>query len=142
PPLESIPAVIPQELVPWNPINNKRYAGVSSFGITGTNAHVVLEDGESAVAQRQKSIASISPQEQSSRSFHLLTLSAKTAEALSSHVSNYTEFLSSQQEQSLSDICFTASAGRSHFEERLSVVGQTVEEILSKLKEVQNSSGE
>ena len=45
----------------------------------------------------------------------------------------YAKHLETHEEQSLADICHTAGVGRSHFEERLAVVGKTKEEVAQKL---------
>lgn len=54
---------IPQEVSPWEPAQGKRLAGVSSFGFSGINAHVILEEapvGESLPGERSHQIFSLS----------------------------------------------------------------------------------
>src|SRR5262249_16943791 len=63
---QSAPPVVPTSMMAW-PGNSPRIAGVSSFGINGTNAHVVLEEAPA----REVAAPAVD------RSAHLLTLSAK-----------------------------------------------------------------
>nr|VFJ96285.1 MAG: Alcohol dehydrogenase GroES-like domain-containing protein [Candidatus Kentron sp. LFY] len=59
------------------------------------------------------------------RPFHLLTLSAKSDEALRELAGNYATWFASHPEVPLADICFTANTGRSHFEHRLALVTES-----------------
>jgi microcystin synthetase protein McyG len=43
---DKLPLQIPTELTKWRPIDGRRLAGVSSFGFSGTNAHIVVEEGK------------------------------------------------------------------------------------------------
>lgn len=106
---------VPTAAVPWKPNGRPRLAGVSSFGISGTNAHMLIEEAP-AVSQAD------GPAE---RTHHLLTLSARTPAALDQLAQRYDAALASADAADLPDICFTAGAGRSHFEHRLAVVGDT-----------------
>ena len=67
-----LPLEIPGELRDWQPVNGKRVAGVSSFGFSGTNAHVVLEEAPTETVRAA----------QYERPLHLLCLSAKSEAAL------------------------------------------------------------
>ena len=69
---DSVPIVIPTSLTPWASPNGKRIAGLSSFGFSGTNAHIILEEAPEATT----SFAA------TERPIHLLALSGKTDEAL------------------------------------------------------------
>ena len=112
--------VIPTEPVSWqqNP-ERQRLAGISSFGFTGTNAHVVLE--EAPVKESTPTTTD--------RPLHLLTLSAKSETALQTMAADMTDYLAQHQETSLADFCFTANTGRAHFDHRAAVVADSLEEI-------------
>jgi len=69
----SLPVRVPTETTPWNPIQGKRLAGVSSFGFSGTNAHIILEE---APAEPAKAVGSLQ------RPAHLLALSARDPQTL------------------------------------------------------------
>ncbi|MCC0177306.1 alpha/beta fold hydrolase [Waterburya agarophytonicola K14] len=114
---------IPQELQPWN--GGKRYAGVSSFGFGGTNAHVVLGDGE---RQGDKGTRR--------RKLQLLTLSAKNESALTDLVLSYKDYLEEREDVDLADICYTANTGRIHFDYRVFIPCESKEELRSKLAQV------
>lgn len=114
---------VPTQLRRWEPIEGRRIAGVSSFGFSGTNAHVVLEEAPAMVASKPGL----------ERPYHLLTVSAKSAEALSAQVEAYRARLREIDEDRCADLCYTANTGRAHFAQRLIVGGQTREEITAKL---------
>jgi len=108
---------------PWNKGQGPRRAGVSSFGMGGTNAHVILEEAP-AVERVDAEIE---------RPFHLLSLSAKTDKALEELVERYQRHLKEHPSQELADVCFTANAGRSHFDHRFAAVTQSVEQLREQL---------
>jgi acyl transferase domain-containing protein len=100
---------------------------VSSFGFTGTNAHLVLEEGP--VAKHDGSA-------EKERSAHLLTLTAVTADALKQMVGSYSSYLIQHPDLPIGDVCFTANTGRSTFDQRLAVTASSTEELAQKLKAV------
>nr|VFK24457.1 MAG: malonyl CoA-acyl carrier protein transacylase [Candidatus Kentron sp. MB] len=120
---ESLPFRVPTEPRPWSRGKTSRIAGVSSFGASGTNSHVVLEEAPS-----------VEGSEGTERPLHVLTLSAKGEEALGELVQDYAMYLENHTEMALSDICLTANAGRSHFDHRLAVVAGTTEEARERLR--------
>ena len=69
-----------------------------------------------------------------SRPLHLFTLSAKSDLALGELAQSYADFLASDPEVSLADICFTANTGRSHFDHRLCVVIESTMQLRSSLE--------
>lgn len=115
---------IAKEAKAWMPGVRPRCAGVSSFGISGTNAHVILEEAprsvEEALLEEEASAC-------------LLPLSAKTPDALRDMAQTFHEMLTSRQSPRLADIVHTASARRSHYLHRLSVVGKSKEEMAKQL---------
>jgi acyl transferase domain-containing protein len=121
---ENLPISIPTELTAW-PDNAPQVIGLSSFGMSGTNAHVVLE----AAPVQQKT--SNDPE----RPLHLLALSACNETALCELAARY-ERLLAQTDADLADVCFTANAGRSTFAYRLAVVGENATEIRNGLADL------
>ncbi|MFL9458790.1 aminotransferase class III-fold pyridoxal phosphate-dependent enzyme [Tolypothrix bouteillei VB521301_2] len=68
-------------------------------------------------------------QQEIERSLHLLTLSAKSEQALSDLVGRYQTFLADEPTEALADICFSANTRRSHFEHRLAVVTESTVQL-------------
>ncbi len=116
--IEGTPFLIPRDLTPWPQLEKPRRAGVSSFGISGTNAHVILQEAPVATAKTPIPAASS----------YLLPLSAKSADALSAVANSYANWLSQPNDTPLHDIVYTASARRTHHDHRLAAVAQTREE--------------
>jgi thioester reductase-like protein len=127
--LDSIPARIPLTAQEWkkNPEGKPRIAGVSSFGITGTDTHVIVQEAPENSSNEQPLL--LEPE----RSVHVLTLSARSEEALEEQIRKYRTFLGETTER-LQDITYTANAGRAHFPHRIAVLGRDVNELLEKLK--------
>jgi acyl transferase domain-containing protein/aryl carrier-like protein len=121
--LEGTPLEIPSELEPWRRGNSRRVAGVNSFGFGGANAHVLLEEAPARTPRPQV------PE----RPRHVLALSARGEEPLRDLAARFRETCAGAREEELPDICFTAGAGRNHFERRLAVTGETPEEICAGL---------
>ncbi|HYG64276.1 MAG TPA: SDR family NAD(P)-dependent oxidoreductase [Thermoanaerobaculia bacterium] len=103
---ESSPFFVNTELRPWTRNGVPRRAGVSAFGIGGTNAHVVLEEAPAA------------PPVAPAREWQLLVLSAKTPTALDAVTARLREHLERHPEQELADVAFTLETGRRPLEHR------------------------
>ena len=88
-----------------------RFAGVSAFGIAGTNAHVVLEG---APARRASAVAVASSPRRSS----LLPLSARGPEALRALATRYAELLAMPGSEQLGTVCANAAMRRTALENR------------------------
>ncbi|MEH2162866.1 MAG: type I polyketide synthase [Nostoc sp.] len=122
-PFEKLPLRVQQTLEPWPQGNNLAIAGVSSFGFGGTNAHVVLTEAPPEIPLDN-------PIE---RPVQLLTLSAKSEDALLELTQSYQKFLNNHPEILLADICFTANTKRSHFNYRLAVVAESSVQLQKEL---------
>ncbi len=120
-PWADYPFAVPTRPLPWPAVDGRRIAGVSSFGFSGTNAHVIVEEAPLAVAVAE-----------SSRPW-LLALSARDAGALSTLVERYEEALTGAEDRDLPGICRTANAGRSHFAERATIIAETADGMRSAL---------
>ncbi len=117
-----LPLEVVTEARAWEPIAGRRIAGVSSFGFSGTNAHVVVEGW-----QQPAPIPDTEPRED------VLAITARTEAALRALVERYAEFLL-QTEAGWSEICYTAAVGRAVFGERLAVVAASKAECAEKLR--------
>ena len=110
--LGKVPIEIPVKAIPWPRSERSRVAGVSSFGFSGTNAHVILQ--EAPPAKDGSNLPQL-PE----RSVHLMVLSAASDVALRELSLAYTEQLAKEPTGSLADICHTAAIGRSALSHRL-----------------------
>ncbi|HEY7170339.1 MAG TPA: type I polyketide synthase, partial [Vicinamibacterales bacterium] len=124
--LDAVPAVIPVTATDWTPSSGRRVAGVSSFGASGTNAHVVLEEAPEPVA-------AVNPV---ARPVHVLAISARTSDALQDIAGNYAAALRADDRLELADVCFTANTGRAHFSHRLAVVVEDRDQLTRALERV------
>jgi acyl transferase domain-containing protein/acyl carrier protein len=125
-PWQDIPLAVPTEVMPWSPAGNgngRRLAGISSFGLSGINAHIIVE--EAPESDRQP----VAPD----RSHHILTLSGRTETALHDLAGHYSEYLSANPDVNWGDICYTTNWGRTHLQHRLAVVSTTGHEAREKL---------
>jgi len=109
---DALNLAVPTQNMPWKPISGRRIAGVSSFGFSGTNAHIVVEEAPLVPAP----VAAATE-----RPLHILALSARDPEALRDLAGRYADRLADAPP--IADVCFSANSGRSHFDHRLSVVG-------------------
>lgn len=116
-PWHSLPVRIPTQAEPWGPINGRRIASVSSFGFSGTNAHLVVEEANSHTSLPDCEEPSI------------IAVSAATEEALRELASRHAEALSKSSAPPLRDMCRTANAGRAQLPYRAVVSGATHAEM-------------
>jgi thioester reductase-like protein len=121
--LERAPFVIPLERRPWPRGESARIAGVSSFGFSGTNAHVVL--GEAPV--------SLPATDGVERPLHLFTLSARSEEGLANLARSHALHLRAHPDLPVADAAFTANAGRAHFNHRLAVIAADTNTLCERL---------
>ncbi|CAL8085222.1 unnamed protein product [Orchesella dallaii] len=105
--------------------NRPRIAGVSNFGITGTDVHMIIQEPPKDIQTKATGI--------SKHPIHILTLSAKTKEALKQLTQSYIEFLEKETEISIEDITYTANVCRAHHPLRKAVCGNDKKELLLQL---------
>ncbi|MBM3851836.1 MAG: SDR family NAD(P)-dependent oxidoreductase [Verrucomicrobia bacterium] len=110
--LEGTPFVIPTTLIDWPEVEGNRYAGVSSFGFGGTNAHVVL--GE---APGSRTV----PAETMDTGGEVLVLSARSGGALRALARRLGEHLTAADAAPWPEICRTAATGRAALPHRLAL---------------------
>jgi amino acid adenylation domain-containing protein len=114
------PFIVNAEMTAWPRAQAPRRAGVSGFGVGGTNAHAVLEEAP----ERAPSSPAAGPQ--------LLLLSARSREALDTMALRLADHLVADPALNLADVAHTLQVGRSQFDHRLCVVaGSGVEAALA-----------
>lgn len=126
-PWQDLPFYVPANHVEWKleADQRRRVAGVSSFGFSGSNAHVVLEE---FVSERQDAGVLLKEEPQ------VAVLSAATEEALAAAQNALAQYLQNNGRHSLRDVCHTLSRGRVHHSCRHAHVVSTREELLQQLR--------
>jgi acyl transferase domain-containing protein len=152
-PWQDMPLEIPVEPRPWPARGQPRAAGVSSFGFSGTNAHVIVQEAPAVGRDHSLATRSRTHAGQTSpgltepvatgqpvllaadRPLHLLALSAKTPAALTAQANRYERHLAACRVDSLADVCFSANTGRGQFNHRLTIVAGSLTELRERLGE-------
>src|SRR5690606_37355850 len=122
---DAAPIRIPTEATPW-PRPERRIAGVSSFGFSGTNVHVILEGApqETAAAEAPPPGAVLVP------------LSARTPAALAALAARIANRMEVEPQLTLSAVARTLARGRAHWEERAAIVAETRAELIDQLRQL------
>ncbi|MEM7482781.1 MAG: amino acid adenylation domain-containing protein [Acidobacteriota bacterium] len=127
-PFDDLRLRVVDQLRPWPTGDNGRaataLAGVSSFGISGTNSHVLLEAAPPAHPDQDGP---------ATRPTHLFPLSAHSVEALGAAARRHARFLDDHPSADLADLCRTAALGRTHFRHRLGLVAGSTAELRGRL---------
>ena len=118
----------PTSLEEWPRRDHPRRAGVSAFGIGGTNAHVVLEEAGAAPA-----VASAPRQRP-----QLVVLSARTEAAADARQRSWPNTCATHPALDLADVAHTLQTGRREFEHRRALVGHDVTDVVSGLTEYES----
>ncbi|WNI23572.1 type I polyketide synthase [Streptomyces sp. ITFR-16] len=106
----------------WEPTDRPRRAGVSSFGISGTNAHVIVEEAPEAVAETVSPGAGLPSVP--------WVLSAKSPQALAARAERLLEQVAERPDTAPADLGLSLVATRTAFAHRAVVVGAENEELL------------
>ena len=119
--IENSPFYVNTQKADWKTKSKPRRAGVSAFGVGGTNAHVVLEEAPSQVPEPSK------------RPLQLLVLSARSQPALEQATDNLAGHLKANPDMSLADVAWTLQAGRRPFPFRRVAVARDANEATAAL---------
>lgn len=122
-PWPNFPIEIPDQPTPWTAPEGGRIAGISSFGFSGTNAHIILEETPELPPAASGA----------AHAAYLLALSAKTDGALKDLAGRYADQLQRIDAPSVGQVCQAALAGRSIFNNRLAVTGASPEALRESL---------
>jgi|GEM_PF-375258 len=120
------PVYINESLLPWETSSAQpiRRAGISSFGLSGTNVHIVVEEaqpGEQALPHG--SVEGV------------LALSAKTLPSLSAYVRRFADYMAGTDHR-LVDICATSGCGRDAYLYRTAIVAANIDELRERLAQL------
>ncbi|WP_175749093.1 non-ribosomal peptide synthetase/type I polyketide synthase [Burkholderia pyrrocinia] len=124
---DALPIEICAEASAWPRGERPRRAGVSAFGASGTNAHLVLEEAP----------APARPATPSKHKVHPLVLSAKTPAALRALAGRYQRRFEAEPGLDIAAVAFSAATGRSHFAHRLALPVTSLEDAIDKLRAFQ-----
>jgi FkbH-like protein/FkbM family methyltransferase len=113
-------------LTDWKTNGQPGRAAVSSFGFSGTNIHVVVEE---APAREKKAPGMPRP-------YYLIPLSTKTRNALDRKYKDLLTWLERENHCSLEDIAFTLHIGRSHFSLRSALIVKDYNDLKQKIREI------
>lgn len=116
------PFSVNSQLRPWPRGATPRRAGVSAFGVGGTNAHVIVEEAP----PREPSDPATGPQ--------LLMLSARSPAALATAAAQLADHLDAHRDLSLADVAHTLRVGRKAFAQRACVIAESIDEAVAALK--------
>ncbi|MBV7331266.1 type I polyketide synthase [Chloroflexi bacterium TSY] len=123
---DQIPIQIPTTLTPWPKDERPRAAGISTFGLSGINAHLIVQEPPAPMDDKIRKRGR-------ERSLHILPLSAKTESALQAQTERYLAYLEAHLGLNLGDLCHTAAVGREHFALRHAVVAESLAEARAAL---------
>jgi amino acid adenylation domain-containing protein len=117
---------VPTELEPWPETDHPARAGVSASGFGGANAHIILEEAPPEHRPEDPAPPSDVP--------HVLTVSARSDDALTAATERMLGRLRSSDPDELGDVCHTAATRRAHHHHRLAVVGHDRAELIGHLE--------
>jgi 3-oxoacyl-[acyl-carrier-protein] synthase II len=122
---QKLPFKLPNQAIAWSQTAKPHIAGVSSFGFSGTNAHVIVQEANMLTKRRGDEESDL----------HLFTLSARSKDALDQLASIYYQYIQSHQDLLIEDICYTVNLGRSHFNYRLATGVTSITDLQTKLNQ-------
>jgi len=123
---ENSPFYVTTKCLDWPSNGHLRRVGVSSFGMGGTNAHIVLEEAPKRADSG------------TSRPWQILSVSAKTAGTFDRMKDQLRQDLKQNNEQNLADICYSLHMGRKQFNHSAFVLAQDTEDALNAISQGHN----
>lgn len=114
------PVYVVDKLQKWLPEGAHCRAGISSFGLSGTNCHLILEEWNESSSDDAKT--------------DVFTLSAKSLEALKAYIHKYRFIADVLKRESFSSICYTTNVGRDVFDYRLAVLARDNKDLIEKIE--------
>lgn len=119
------PVYVNDSLTKWESDGSPKRCGINSFGLSGTNCHIVLE--ETPMRENNKCEDAVEGES------NIFTLSAKNIEALKELLKAFETFALSDFHESIKDICYTANTGRGHYNFRLAMLIKDKDDFRDKI---------
>lgn len=119
------PVYVNQKFRPWPAGKEKRRCGVSAFGMSGTNCHILLEEAPCNTIDQDIQV--------STPEAYIFTITAKSEGALAGLVRRYCQEEDRLGHLPLRDLCYTASAGRQHYPWRIAIPVSNAQELFKRL---------
>lgn len=116
------PVFLNDKLTKWEKTNTPRRAGINSFGFSGTNCHLLVEEAPATDGVQK-----------THHDYAILTFSAKSQEALMKLAVNYKQLVTYTGNINLDSMCYTANTGRDHYNFRAAIVFKNINELKLKL---------
>ncbi|MBN1050266.1 type I polyketide synthase [Clostridium botulinum] len=115
------PIYVNSELKEWKSPNSPRRCGVSSFSLSGTNCHIVLEEHINEIGDNVEDN-------------YILSLSAKAESVLKELIKKYKQKVLSNENLNLGEMCFTSNTGRWNYNHRIAITFKDRNELIEKLQ--------
>jgi acyl transferase domain-containing protein len=125
-PWSELPITVPTTLTAWPRGAVPRRSGVSSFGFSGTNAHVIVEEAPPRAAAAQSATGP-----------YLVPLSARDDGALRAMGQRLADFLASDAAPALPDVAATLATGRAHFQRRVAFIADSSTDLARDLSAIE-----
>ncbi|MGO4529164.1 beta-ketoacyl synthase N-terminal-like domain-containing protein [Paenibacillus sp. 2TAF8] len=129
---EDSPLYINDKAVEWETNGGVRRCGISAFGLSGTNCHMVLEEYSPTQALDREN----------NSPWNLLVLSARSHNGLRLLVKQIQRMLATPDGPSLEDICYTMATVRTHNQVRTAIIARNKKQCLERLEQWLNDASE
>ncbi len=120
---EDSPVYVNDILKSWKTDKLPRRCGISSFGMSGTNCHIILEEAPAVREERKRS----------NIGRYIMTISAKSEEALGEILKGYDRYMEEGLKEDIVDICYTSNTGRGHYNFRIAIAARDSGELAERI---------
>ncbi|WP_422657545.1 SDR family NAD(P)-dependent oxidoreductase [Paenibacillus sp. EC2-1] len=124
------PVYVNDEFKEWEDGLHPRRCGVSSFGISGTNCHVIVEEAP----EKRLRLNTLHDGD-----YRLFVLSAQTETVLEAYVGESLDYLEQHPSIDYEDLCYTLTTGRGHHKYRIAIAATCVDELIDELRSLRNA---